>query len=109
MVVMQADPGFDLPEIETVNERTFPGYEGYTAFLSALSGETENFNGQVVMAHGDPHFFKVDKLLAIPANLLKNFTRVETFGSPNIYWVKISVDPRSRNVFSFEPMIVPDN
>lgn len=109
MVVIQADPGFDLPETEAVNERTFPGYEGYTAFLSALSSETTNFNGQVVMAHGDTHFFKVDKPLASQANLLKNFTRIETFGSPNIHWVKVSVDPRSRNVFSFEPMIVPGN
>ena len=109
MVVMQADPGFDLPETETVNERNTPGYEGYTAFLNALFSETANFNGHVVMAHGDTHFFKVDKPLAIQANLLKNFTRVETFGSPNIHWVKVSVDTRNRNVFSFEPMIVPGN
>ena len=109
MVVMQADPGFDLPETETINERTLPGYEGYTAFLNALASESANFNGQVVLVHGDTHFFKVDKPLTSQADLLKNFTRVETFGSPNIHWVKVSVDPRSRNVFTFEPMIVPGN
>ena len=109
MVVMQADPGFDLPETETFNERTMPGYEGYTAFLNALSSETANFSGQVVLVHGDTHFFKVDKPLASQANLLKNFTRVETFGSPNTHWVKVSVDPHNRNVFTFEPMTVPGN
>jgi hypothetical protein len=109
MVVIQADPGFDWPETETFNERTLPGYEGYTAFLDALASETAAYEGQVVLVHGDTHFFKIDKPLYGQANLLRNFTRVETFGSPNVHWIKVSVDPRSRNVFSFEPMIVPGN
>ncbi|HEV8314719.1 MAG TPA: hypothetical protein VGQ23_16780 [Burkholderiaceae bacterium] len=109
MVIIQADPGFDLPETETVNERNQPGFEGYTAFLNALASETQAFGGQVVLVHGDTHFFKVDKPLFSQASLLPNFTRLETFGSPNIHWVKVTVDPHSRNVFSFEPMIVPGN
>jgi len=109
MVVIQADPGFDWPETETVDERTLPGLEGYTAFLAALATETAAYDGQVVLVHGDTHFFKIDKPLYGQANLLRNFTRVETFGSPNVHWVKVNVDPRSRNVFSFEPMIVPGN
>jgi hypothetical protein len=109
MVIIQADPGFDLPETETLDERRQPGFEGYTVFLQALSSETAAFDGQVVLVHGDTHFFKVDKPLANQASLLANFTRVETFGSPNIHWVKATVDPRSRNVFRFEPMIVPGN
>jgi hypothetical protein len=109
MVIIQADPGFDLPETEGVDERGQPGNEGYTAFLNTLASETSAFNGQVVLVHGDTHFFKVDKPLYGQANLLRNFTRVETFGSPNIHWVKVSVDPHSRNVFTFEPMIVPGN
>ena len=109
MVIIQADPGFDLPETETFDERTLPAYDGYTAFLNALASETQAFDGQVVLVHGDTHFFKIDKPLFTQANLLRNFTRVETFGSPNLHWVKVSVDPRSRNVFSFEPMIVPGN
>jgi hypothetical protein len=109
MVVIQADPGFDWPESETVNERNLAGFEGYTNFLNALAAETQAFSGQVVLVHGDTHFFKIDKPLFSQANLLKNFTRVETFGSPNLHWVKVTVDPRSRNVFSFEPMIVPGN
>ena len=109
MLTIQADPGFDLPETETFNERTLPGYEGYTEFLETLATETTAFAGQVVLVHGDTHFFKVDKPLINQANLLTNFTRVETFGSPNIHWVKVSVDSNSRNVFKFEPMIVPGN
>lgn len=109
MLVIQADPGFDLPETETFNERTVPGFDGYNNFLAALVAETQGFDGQVVLVHGDTHFYKVDKPLVNQAELLANFTRVETFGSPNIHWIKVTVDPHSRNVFTFEPMIVPGN
>jgi hypothetical protein len=51
----------------------------------------------------------VDKALVDQAHLIPNFTRVETFGSPNVHWVKVTVDPYSRNLFRFEPMIVPGN
>ena len=109
MVVFQADPGFDLPETETVNERLSPDFNGYTSFLNALAAETQAFNGQVVLVHGDAHFFKIDKPLFNQANMLKNFTRIETFGSPNAHWVKVSADRNSANVFHFDPVIVPGN
>jgi len=109
MVVIQADPGFDLPETEGADERTLSQYDGYTGLLSELETQTRAFAGQVVLVHGDTHFFKVDKPLLGQSRLLKNFTRLETFGSPNIHWVRATVDPASRNVFAFEPMIVPGN
>lgn len=129
VVIMQADPSFDLPETETDNERTcvraaqgecldapnntnpnLANYDGYDAFLAALREKTVAFGtigGQVVLVHGDTHFFKVDKPFDSPTRLLPNFTRVCTFGSPGVNWVKVTVDPKSRNLFTFEPMIVP--
>jgi hypothetical protein len=109
MVVIQADMGFDLPETETFNEHTLFGFDGYDAFLAAIMAETQAFDGQVVLVHGDTHFFKVDKPLVDQAHLIPNFTRLETFGSPNVHWVRVTVDPHSRNLFNFEPMIVPGN
>ena len=44
-----------------------------------------------------------------------DFTRVETFGdnAPNgkndVQWVKVFVDARSREVFAYQPQIVPAN
>ncbi len=114
MVIIQADPNFDLPETENIDERAVAGApggsaDGYTNFLNAIVAETMAFKGEVVLAHGDTHFFKVDKPLLRQNDLLKNFTRVETFGEVNVHWVKVSVDPRSRNVFTFNPIIVPGN
>jgi hypothetical protein len=46
---------------------------------------------------------------------LENFTRVETFGdnqgngTNDVNWLKVLVDSRSREVFSYQPQIVPGN
>jgi hypothetical protein len=34
---------------------------------------------------------------------------VEGFGSPNVHWLKVTVDPKRRDVFEFEQMLVPGN
>jgi len=109
MIVVQGDVGFDIPETEDDSEARLAGLDGYAAFLDAMIAETSAFAGQVVLAHGDTHFFKIDKPLPDATHMLTNFTRVQTFGSPNIHWIKVNVDAASRNVFSFHPMIVAAN
>ena len=106
VLVWQGDPGFDLPETEDLDERTDAGRSGFTNFLNKLVAETENYAGQVLIVHGDTHFFKVDKPLYSPTKLLPNLTRLQTFGSPSIHWVRVMVDPSSANVFTIDPVIV---
>jgi hypothetical protein len=109
VLAIQADPGFDLPETEKFNERSLPEFDGYTNLLNALIGETRAFRGQVLLVHGGTHFFKLDKPLLRQDDLLQNFTRLQTFGSPNIHWVKVTVDPKTRALFTIHPMIVEGN
>jgi hypothetical protein len=106
VLVVQADPGFDLPETEELDESAEAGFTGYRNFMDELAKETEQFKGQVLFVHGDTHFFKMDKPLHAPGKMLVNFTRVETFGSPSLHWVKVTVDPKSDNVFQVQPVIV---
>lgn len=106
VVTFQADPGFDLPETEDQDESQWARYRGYRSFMEALTEETAQFAGQVLLIHGDTHFFKVDKPLYSPTRLLPNFTRLQTFGSPQIHWVRVRVDPASAQVFTVEPVIV---
>lgn len=46
---------------------------------------------------------------------LENFVRVETFGdnqgndNNDVRWLEVTVDPRSRDVFSYQPVTVPAN
>lgn len=109
MVVIQGDIGFDVPETEDDNESRPADRDGYFAFLDTLIAETSAFDGQVVLVHGDTHYFKIDKPLPDAFHMLPNFTRVQTFGSPNVHWIKVDVDATTRDVFTFHPMIVPAN
>lgn len=106
VLVVQADPGFDLPETQGTDESTEPRFSGYKNFLKQLIEQTEPFGGQVLLVHGDTHFFKLDKPLYSPYRLLVNFSRLQTFGSPLVHWTKVSVNPASANVFTVEPVIV---
>ena len=36
-----------------------------------------------------------------------NFTRLEVFGSADNDWVEMTVDPTSRDVFTFKPVVLP--
>ena len=106
VLVIQADPGFDLPETEDKDESQASGVSGYRNFISNVITETEQFAGQVLLVHGDTHFFKVDKPLYSPSKLLANLTRLQTFGSPLIHWVRVTVEPKNPNVFAIQPVIV---
>ena len=106
VLVIQADPGFDLPETPATDESKEPRVSGYRNFMEKLVLETEQFKGQVLFVHGDTHFFKLDKPLYSPDKLLPNFTRLQTFGSPQIHWVRVTVNPKSANVFTVQPVIV---
>ncbi|BDT70223.1 hypothetical protein os1_44160 [Comamonadaceae bacterium OS-1] len=106
VLVLQADPGFDLPETEDVDESTAAGYVGYRNFMDAVVKETEQYPGQVLFVHGDTHFFKLDKPLYSPTKMLPNLTRLQTFGSPSLHWVRVTVDVASDNVFTVHPVVV---
>jgi hypothetical protein len=106
VLVIQADPGFDLPETEDTDESQLSGYAGYRNFMAAVVSQTEQYQGQVLFVHGDTHFFKVDKPLYSPSKLLPNLTRLQTFGSPSLHWVKVGVEPGTAHLFNIQPVIV---
>ncbi len=106
VLVIQADPGFDWPETEETDESELPQFSGYRNFMAAVVKQTESYKGQVLFVHGDTHFFKVDKPLYSPSKLLPNLTRLQTFGSPSLHWVKVGVEPGSAHLFNIQPVIV---
>jgi hypothetical protein len=103
LIDWQADPNFN-DENHPANPHDFDAFPDY---VDALRSETLAFSGQVVLVHGDSHYFKIDKPLRLDSGkVLGNFTRVETFGAASTDWVQATIDPKSRNLFVFEPMIV---
>lgn len=106
VLVFQADPGFDLPETEDQDESLLPQFSGYRNFIAQIVKQTEGFDGQVLLVHGDTHFFKMDKPLYSPTKVLANLTRLQTFGSPILHWVKVTVDPANEALFIVQPVMV---
>lgn len=123
MFISQADPGFDATDAtrgpvrdpNTLAE-TDGLPDGFQEFLVALRDQIVAFKKPVAYVHGDSHYFRVDKPFLDPTGKrLENFTRVETFGDHqenginDVHWLKVFVDPRSREVFSYQQQIVPAN
>jgi hypothetical protein len=79
-------------------------------YVNALRTETMNVPGQVVLVHGDSHYFKVDKPIILRSDgVLANFTRVETFGARQTHWVSATINPSDPDLFKFAPRIVAAN
>jgi hypothetical protein len=123
MLISQANPGWDLSDPTRAplrDPRTLAQTDGlpdgFQEFLLALREEVVAFRKPVAYVHGDSHYFRIDKpFLDAQGRRLENFTRVETFGdnaatgNNDVQWLKIFVTPRSREVFTYEPQIVPRN
>ena len=123
MLIAQANPGWDLSDGTRAPMRdprtlaqagTDP--DGFVEFLTALRTEVIAFRKPVAFVHGDSHYFRLDKpFLDAQGRRLENFTRVETFGNNqangnnDVQWLKVFIDPESREVFSYQPQIVPGN
>jgi hypothetical protein len=106
MLIMQANPHFD--------DKKRKANDGFSDTIAALERETRQFPGQVVLVHGDSHYFRIDKpLVSAHSNpegsRLENFTRVETFGPPDVHWIRATADPANPMVFQFDQRIVEAN
>jgi hypothetical protein len=114
VVAIQANPDFENRNAD------LPGYDndGYKRLIKTLQNEVVAFNGEVVLTHGDSHAQRIDKPLTDvidvrdareEGKVLGSFRRVETFGNPETHWIRMTVDPAGKSLFSFERMIVPGN
>lgn len=90
--------------------------DGFQSFLVALREQVIAFRKPVAYVHGDSHYFRVDRpFLDAQGRRLENFTRVETYGNNaanglnDVQWLKVFVNPRSREVFSYQAQTVPAN
>jgi hypothetical protein len=92
MLFIHANPGLENPPI------------GYADFVDQLRRETRTFSGKVVLVHGDTHSQRIDQpLLDEAGQPMRNFTRVENFGSPAFGWIRVRIDANSHEVFHFQP------
>ncbi len=123
MLITQANPGWDLSDgtrSSLRDPRTLAQTDGlpdgFQEYLVALRAEVIAFRKPVSYVHGDSHYHRIDKpLLDAQGRRLENFTRVETLGNNaangnnDVHWIKVNVNARTREVFSYQVQIVPAN
>ena len=73
---------------------TGPQRNAYVPLLESILSETLRFPGEVVLIHGDTHRYRVDRPLLHPETRkpVRNFLRIEVFGSPSVNWVRVKVE-----------------
>ncbi len=123
MFISQADPGWDDTDgtrAPTRNAQTLAeddgNPDGFQEFLVAMRDQVIAFGKPVAYVHGDSHYFRIDHpFLDGNGKRIQNFSRVETFGdhqdqgNNDCNWLKVTIDPNSREVFSYQPQIVAAN
>ncbi len=78
-------------------------------FARRLADLAGDFEGQVLIVHGDSHAFIVDRPMTVSRGegaspLRPNVTRLQVFGAPEIKAVRVTVDTDTPWVFSFSPL-----
>jgi len=98
-----------------------PNNENTAAFAAtkqAILTGTLAFGKPVLLQNGDEHWFQVDmpmnetlgKLVELDkGTLVENFTRVQTFGSGFNHWVELTINPKSKTLWTITPRIVEAN
>jgi len=100
MVVTQADPSF---EVVNPAGRATLGVDGIDPFVDALREESIRFGRPVALVHGDGHRYRLDHPLVDRNGApVPNLVRLETFGTPDVSWVKATIDTSDPQVFRFD-------
>jgi len=93
VIAMQANPWYTTRKV-------------YGPTLATIENAARRLRKPVLLVHGDTHNYRVDApfvdALGVP---LANLARVETYGSPIVGWVKVTVNPGDPKLFSFAPHI----
>jgi hypothetical protein len=102
---------------------------GYADFVSTLRNRTVALNRPVLLAHGDTHYFRVDRPMtgtypacsgssspctpvaapSSPTDRIDNLLRMEVFAQNDVHWVRVSVDQTDPDLFSLSPQRVAGN
>ena len=79
----------------------------YAPYLARVRDAARRLKKPVLFIHGDSHVYTLDTPFKdVLGNPVANITRLETYGSPFVGWVEVSVDPDEPEVFGFKPHLV---
>lgn len=104
VISFHANPDFE-ERTKVLTPQRSPLRDGYLEFKQMLRDAAEQFDGAILLIHGDTHMFRIDQPLRHrDGQIIKNITRLEVFGSPFAEaWVRVRVDPAGPIVFQASP------
>lgn len=107
VIAMQADM-FYLSELRPVINTDG---NGFIDTVKAISSAAEAFGKPVLVVNGDTHVLRIDQPFFYADNKtpLESVTRLQVMGEGRVHAVRVLVDPDAGNVFSFQPLMVPEN
>lgn len=82
---------------------TFAGSTAFDRINARLEQRARRFGRPVLLLQGDTHVFKTDRPLAGAPNLVRVVVEGETASE----WLRLTVDPRTREVFSWKRVQLP--
>jgi endonuclease/exonuclease/phosphatase family metal-dependent hydrolase len=82
---------------------TFAGSTAFDRINDRLEQRARKFRRPVLLLQGDTHVYKTDR----PLERAGNLTRVVVEGETASEWLRLTVDPRSREVFSWKRVQLP--
>lgn len=100
-IFMQADTWDGIPET----------LDGLTPIVRRLADLAADFRRPVLLVQGDSHVYLADKPLELGdpvhgvTRAVPNLTRIVVQGSNTTEWLKLRIDPRKREVFSWQRML----
>lgn len=98
VIAMHADPGFEVDA---------GAYPAYVTLIDRLAERTKAFARPVLLIHGDGHDYQVDHPFLKRDTSFSVFSRLETFGSPDIGWVRVVIDSVAGKILRYEPRVMP--
>lgn len=87
---------------------TWVSATGFTEIVQRIADLSADFDGSVLLVEGDTHRYLVDKPLVNGSPLhgvttaAPNLTRIVVEGETASEWLRLTIDPRTPGIFSFE-------
>lgn len=86
-----------------------PRTSGFVNTIRAVERGAKAFGKPVLVIYGDEHVFRLGPFLDTSLKAVPNVTALQVMGEHDVHGVKVGVDPETPGVFSFTPLIVPEN
>lgn len=86
-----------------------PPSSGFFATVREIAAGARAFEKPVLVMHGDHHTLEIESFRDLQLRPVPNALRLQLWGEGRVHAVRVLVDPDMPGVFSFAPLIVPEN